>query len=280
MLLLAIACSHPSQVSFVNTERPNAQGGAQGLPGVNAARADDPNGWARELPGDEDFIEPERPAAGTAPERALVHIHGPDGMVCSGVVLGPKLVVTAQRCTKGDKKGVTTLAAPREYRVEIASSTLTWTNRSAKYLMKPECHWNELDMAVLVLSEPVPALVTPLKVASAPGTGGKVQALGFGHCPGQSRNQKDRIGTVRSLVSEAIVIDVPLCKGDTGGPVLDGADGEVVGLISHRDDPESSPLRTTTIARLDTSSARKLLAQARALGDGTEPSKVEPVACK
>ena len=55
------------------------------------------------------------------------------------------------------------------------------------------------------------------KVASAPGTGAKVQALGFGHCAGQKENLKERIGTVRNRDSEAVVIDVPLCKGDTGG---------------------------------------------------------------
>lgn len=280
IVIVLMACSHPSQVSFVNTDRPNNVGGSQGLPGATAAHVDDPNGWSRELPGDDVVVEPEHPLADTKPERALVHIHGPDNMICSGVVLGPKLVATAQRCTKGEKKGVTTLAAPREYRVEVASSSLTWTNRQAKYVVKPECDWNELDMAVLVLADTAPALVTPLKVASAPGTGAKVQALGFGHCAGEPRNPKERSGVVRSIVSETIVIDVPLCKGDTGGPVLDGREGEVVGLISHRDDPEGSPLRTTTIARLDTTSARNLVAQAKLLGEGGEVSKVQAVSCK
>jgi hypothetical protein len=67
------------------------------------------------------------------------------------------------------------------------------------------------------------------------------------------------MGTVRNRDSEAIVIDVPLCKGDTGGAVvdgIDGIDGNIVGIISHRDDPEGSPLRTTTIARLDTGESR------------------------
>lgn len=278
--VVLLACSHPSQVSFVNTERPNNVGASQGLPGAGAAHVADPNGWSQELPTDDDVIEPEHPLADTRQERALVHIHGPDGTVCSGVVLGPKLIATAQRCTRGEKKGVTTVAAPREYRVEVASSSLTWTNRQAKFVLKPECDWNELDVAVLVLAEAVPPLVAPLKVASAPGTGAKVSALGFGHCPGQPKNPKERVGVVRSVVSESIVIDVPLCKGDTGGPVMDGRDGEVVGLSSHRDDPEGSPLRTTTIARLDTTAARNLVAQAKLLGEGGDASKVQAVACK
>jgi hypothetical protein len=88
------------------------------------------------------------------------------------------------------------------------------------------------------------------------------------------------MGVVRSRVSEAVVIDVPLCKGDTGGPVVDGRDGDIIGVISHRDDPEGSPLRTTTIARLDTVHVRDLLAQAKELVDGTPNMKSEAVACR
>ena len=80
-------------------------------------------------------------------------------------------------------------------------------------------------------------------------------------------------------ISESVTIDLALCKGDVGGPVIDGLDGEVIGLISHRDSPEGSPLKTTTIARLDTGPARNLLAQAKLLADGTAASKLPPIAC-
>ncbi|HEY8072986.1 MAG TPA: hypothetical protein VIF62_02725, partial [Labilithrix sp.] len=76
---------------------------------------------------------------------------------------------------------------------------------------------------------------------------------------------------------EAVVIDVPLCRGDVGGPVVEGEG--VIGLISHRDDPEGSPLRTTTIARLDTRSALELLAQAKEVAGGADASKLAPVKC-
>lgn len=274
----ALACSHPSQVTFVSNERPTAQGAPVGVPPPSAAHAENPNG-TNELPNDDEIIEPDHPAADSRQERALVHIHGPNNVVCSGVMLGPSLVATAQQCLKAEAKGATELAASREYRVEVPSSTLTWTNRRAKYAVLPGCDWNELDVAILVLAEPAP-WVQPLKVISAPNTGAKVQALGFGNCPGQPRAMKDRIGTVRSRVSEAVVIDVPLCKGDAGGPVVDGLDGDVIGLISRRDDPEGSPLRTTTIARLDTTQARKLLEQAKSLAAGGAASKLTPVACR
>lgn len=276
LIMGSAACAGPTQVSLVSNEEPNNASGAQRLPVPRTAHHE--VNATPELPSDDVISEPEHPAVGTKQERALVHIHGPNG-VCSGVVLGPRLVATAQRCLKGEPKGLKEIAADREYRVEVASSTLTWTNRRAKFAVLPDCRWHELDLGILVLAEPVP-WVQPLTVMSAPGTGGKVQALGFGHCAGQKESIKERVGTVRNRDSEAIVIDVPLCKGDTGGAVVDGALGDLIGIISHRDDPEGSPLRTTTIARLDTGEARDLLAQARQVADGTDASKLPGVACQ
>jgi hypothetical protein len=261
----------------MSTERPSGYTAAQGSPPPSAAHQENPNG-SFEL-GEDDFVEPEHPAADTKPGRALVHIHGPKDTICSGVVLGPRIVATAQRCLRGVGKGIMSLGPDRSYRVEVASSTLTWTNRRAKYAVLPQCDETELDIAILVLEEPAPVLVTPLKVVSAPNTGAAVHALGFGHCVG-SKNSNERSGTVRSRVAQAVVIDVPLCKGDVGGPVINGPDGEVIGLISHRDDPEGSPLTTATIARLDTTWARDLVAQAKRLSEGAESANVESIACR
>lgn len=266
-----------SQVSFASTERPNAYGSPAGLPPPSAARLESPT---MALPADEDFVEPEHPAADSKQERALVHIHGPGGMICSGVVVAPRIVATAQQCLKGETKGARELPQDHEYRVEIASSTLTWTTRRARFAVLPGCDFHELDVGLLVLAEPAPSAVEPLRIVSAPNTGARVQALGFGHCPGTTRVLKERVGVVRSRVSESVVIDVPLCKGDTGGPVVDGRDGDIIGVISRRDDPEGSPLRTTTIARLDTVHVRDLLAQAKDLAAGTNGVKSEAVACR
>jgi hypothetical protein len=277
--LVASGCGpgQRSQVSFVSNERPSGYAAAQGMSPQSAAHQENPNG-AVEL-GDDDFVEPEHPLADTKAERALVHIHGPKETICSGVVLGPRLVATAQRCVKGVGKGVTALGPDREYRIEVASSTLTWTNRRAKYAVLPQCDETELDVAILVLEESVPPLSVPLRIVSAPNTGARVQALGFGHCAG-SKATKERSGSVRTRDSQAIVIDIPLCKGDVGGPVVDGREGEVIGLISHRDDPEGSPLKTTTIARLDSVWARDLLAQAKVLSEGGRAAQIQAVACR
>jgi hypothetical protein len=276
--LVVVACvgcgGGPTQVQFVSNEQPNSQGAPQDVsPG--GAHHEHPNG-AVTLPNDEQIVEPEHPLAETKQERALVHIHTPDGSVCSGAILGPRFVATSQQCVKGEPKGAGAIAAGREYRIEIASSSLTWTTRVAKWAIVPWCDLDDLDIAILVLGEPA-SWVDPLRVVTAPPPGSRVQALGFGHCKGETRPLKSRTGVIRSRASEAIVIDVPLCRGDVGGPVVEGSD--VVGLISHRDDPEGSPLRTTTIARLDTPSARELFAQAKTIADGGDASKLSPIAC-
>jgi hypothetical protein len=281
IVVVASACAGPSQVSFVSNERPSAQGAPLGVVPREAAHHENPNGAHQELQADDEIVEPDRPAVGTKQERALVHIHAPNDVVCSGVVLGPRIVATSQQCVKGEPKGASVLPASREYRVEVASSTLTWTSRRAKLAVVPECDFERLDVAVLVLAEPVDWVV-PLKIAAAPTVGAHVHALGFGHCAGEAKGSVAKVGnpaTVRNRSSDTVVIDAPLCKGDIGGPVTDGIDGEVIGLISHRDDPEGSPLKTTTIARLDTTHARDLLAQAKAIADGGE-TKVQPIACR
>ena len=274
------ACSHPSQVSFVSNERPTAQGAHGGVPPPSAAHAENPNGSPTgELPNDDEIIEPDHPLADSKAERHVVHIHGPNERTCTGVMLGPSIVATAGRCVRNEASGPSAIAPAREYRVEIASSTLTWTNRRAKFAVRPACDHHELDVAFLVLAEPAP-WVQGLRIVSAPNTGAKIEALGFGHCQGQGKKNRERNGVVRSRVSEAIVIDVPLCRGDAGGPVVDGPEGDIVGVISRRDDPEGSPLRTTTIARLDTVQVRDMLEQAKSLAAGGDATKMTAVACR
>lgn len=261
------ACSHPSQVSFMATERPNGQGAAQGLAPASAAEVKAAS--SNVLPSDEETIEPDHPVADTKQERALVHIHTPGGATCSGFVLGPKVIATAQQCLDHAKKGpgVATFEKGRSYTIEVASSALTWTRREASHAVAPACDAQELDVAMLVLSEATP-FAAPLRVVSAPGTGARVEALGFGHCRGDKRPLGQRTAEVRRTSGYAVTIDAPLCRGDVGGPVVDGTGGDVFALISHRDDPEGSPLRTTTLARLDVGPARELFVQATAVAEG------------
>lgn len=252
-------------------------------PAYSATQRPDPNARIHahndstiELPSDEQIVEPDHPAVGSTQERALVHIHAPKA-ICSGVVIGPRLVLTAHQCVAPDARGPH--VASGVHRIEVASSTLTWTNREASHVIVPACEWHKLDLAVIVLREPVD-WVKPLKVTSAPGPGGGVQALGFGKCSGETRGVHERIGAVLSSEPDAVIIDVPLCRGDVGGPVVERAAGDLVGVISHQDDPDGSPRRTTTIVRFDTTATRTLVEQAMAVLKGDDPAKLVPLVCE
>jgi len=227
-----------------------------------------------DLPSDEQVVEPSQPFVSTPGERSLAHIHTPGG-VCSGVVVGPHLVATAHQCVAG-ARGLSTLTG--EYRIELPSSSLTWATRTPSKVMTPDCNWDLLDVAVFIVAEPMD-WVQPPRVGTVPGPGAKVQALGFGRCEGERRGLRDKSANIIVLDSQAFVIDAGLCRGDVGGAVM-YAEGSFLGIVSHQDDPDNSPRRTTTIFRGDTTAVRDLFAQARAIADGADPSKFRPIACE
>jgi hypothetical protein len=228
------------------------------------------------LPSDQQVVEPAHPYVATLAERALVHIH-PTNAPCSGVVISPTLVMTAHQCAAPDARGITRANPP--YRVEVSSGALAWTTRTAAYVVTADCSWDKLDIAILVLTEPVD-WIDPPKLSTAPGPGARVQALGFGRCSGQGAGVDEKIGAVVSVDSQAMVLDMGLCRGDVGGPVVERGAGGLIGIVSHQDDPDEAVRHTTTIYRADTTSARKVVKLAKAVADGGDISKLPPIACE
>jgi hypothetical protein len=226
-----------------------------------------------ELPSDEQIVEPDHPLVDTPQERALVHVHTAKD-TCSGAVLSHRLVVTASQCV-GKARGP---IGDKSTYVEVASSTLTWTRREVVHAVVAACEWQQLDVAVLVLNEPV-EWVKPLRVTTAPSPGSRVQALGFGRCRGETRSAHERIGEVLRRENDALVIDLGLCHGDVGGVLVERNDTDVLGIISHQDEGQNASRRTTTIMRLDTAPARNLVAQAHEIARGADAAKLPAVKC-
>ena len=268
--LVLVACGAAPQLRVANYEDPRT-GGADAP--VSHAHNDD----TLELEADAELVEPEHPAVQTPQERALVHVHTPKG-ICTGAVLGARLVLTAHQCVGNELKGASAVLDKESYRVEVASSTLTWTVRHVSAVVAPACDWSQFDAAILVLDEPVD-WVKPLVTATAPAPGAPVQALGYGKCRGETRSFSGRSGQVVTRESDAIVFDVAMCRGDVGGVIVDSGAG-LLGVISHQDDPNGVTRRTTTAFRLDTGPARKLLEQADAVAHGGDATKSAPVACQ
>ena len=231
-----------------------------------------------ELPSDEEIVEPAHPAVGSTQERALAHVHTPRG-VCSGVVVAPRVVLTAHQCLGEEAGGISAIAANAKFYVEVATSTLTWTRRQVAFAVTPSCVWEKLDVAALVLAEPI-EWVKPLQVTTSPPPGQTLQALGFGRCSGETRGIAHRKGELLRREGDALVLDLALCKGDVGGPLVDEVSGDLLGIISHQDDPDGAPRHTTTIVRLDTTPARAVVAQAAKLAASPDGVKLEAVACE
>jgi len=229
------------------------------------------------LPDDEAIVEPEHPMVQTPQERATAHVHTPKD-ICSGIVIGPKEVLTAHQCLP-DVTGVVAVSDKDKdaWRVEVASTSLTWTARHVAFVVTPACEWKKLDAAVLVLDEPAD-WVAPLKASAAPAEGATVQALGFGRCKNEHRPIAQRTGQVLVRQADAIEVEIGLCHGDTGGGFVDGATG-LTAIVSHQDDADNSDRRTTTGFRIDTMAARKLFETAANVAKSSDPKTAAP-ACE
>lgn len=208
----------------------------------------------------------------TPQERALAHVHTPTH-VCSGVVIGPKLIATAHQCFAPEIKDVYRVPDKDKdaFHVEVASSTLTWTTRRVVAVVTPSCEWRFIDMAILVLDDVVPPLAQPVTITSAPGAGGSARALGFGKCKGDDKPFSARIGPVRAARNRSILIDLVLCQGDVGGPVFDTSANGFVGVVSSRGELPDDRQRTSII-RFDTAVARKVLDLANTVARGESTS--------
>jgi hypothetical protein len=267
---VAFACG--GQMSVIGRDEQPQNAGNRVAPQTHAH-----NDSTIELPDDEQIVEPSQPAVGSTQERALAHVHTPKA-TCSGVVLGSRVVVTAHQCV-GEATGVGVVTPSAKFFVEVATSGMTWTKRQVATFVTPGCGWEKLDLAVLVLTDNV-EWVKPLRVTTSPPPGGKMQALGFGRCAGETRGLSNRVGELLRREGDALVVDLALCRGDIGGPLVEPTSGDVYGIISHQDDPDNATRRTTTVVRLDTSPARALVAQAASLASGADRGKLDAVACQ
>lgn len=268
--IVLCACGAAQQVQVIGQEDPRTNAG--GAPNEHAH-----NDSSIQLPEDEQTLEPEHPAVQTPQERALTHVHTPID-ICSGILVGAKLVMTAHQCVGNQIKGATANSDKEHYRVEIASTTMSWAVRGVSHVIAPSCDWTDFDAAILVLDSETPGAV-PVKLTSAPSPGASIQALGYGRCRGETRAFGQRTGQIVTREPDAIAIDFGLCQGDVGGPILDTS-ASLVAIVSHQDDPDNAQRHTTTAFRADAPEVRALLAAGEAIGGGADPTSIQPIPCK
>ncbi len=143
------------------------------------------------------------------------------GGQCSGVVVAPRVVVTAAHCIS---PGTGTV----ELGGETANVVRTWVDR---YYVGDVEH----DLAALLLDRD--AGITPLRIASP--VEGPVTLVGFGATvAGGTRGERHAVATqltdVTARTARAGQAGSTTCTGDSGGAAIDG-NGALVGLITAGD---------------------------------------------
>lgn len=193
--------------------------------------------------------------------RWTVKIESSKGELCSGVVIQPRLVLTAAHCVLGGGRfNVTYLDDQlRRRNIRVANVVAHETFLPGR---TPSTQPG-VDLAMIRLSEPLPASIRPVTLGGSLGAGERVSIAGFG-LGQEGRRQSARTlrqsnltsaGSYTSGNSVMVAVDsqnlgqapgAGACKGDSGGPIMRGGAGsaELVGIVSWSSGPASQRVRS------------------------------------
>ncbi|HEY8076999.1 MAG TPA: trypsin-like serine protease [Labilithrix sp.] len=176
---------------------------------------------------------------------------------CSGALIGPRHVLTAEHCmmkVDATRELTETEIYPGDVHVELGGDYLPWGRVAVREIHGCPGYTDDVahDVAVLVLSKPVPADVPILDVSFAiPDQAGIYELGGFGSnkkpraMPGTdwyvwSRTRHLYTGPILGATASEIAVQLPGVPGDSGGPILDVASGRVIAVVS-RGRPDAEP---------------------------------------
>jgi hypothetical protein len=135
---------------------------------------------------------------------------------------------------------------PSDVHVELGGDYLPWGRVGVREIHGCPGYVDDVehDVAVLVLSQPVPGDVPILQVSFAvPDEAGVYQLGGFGSTEKPrampatdwvvlSRTRHLYTGPIATATAGMIAVRIPGAPGDSGGPILDVATGRVVAAVS------------------------------------------------